>query len=87
LQENPVDEKMIAGIRKDIASRLHISEEDAAFLAFTGEAVNTTYKLGDERIKILFKDGSVKDISQVNSPLIHQTLSTPVKKFYFCALA
>lgn len=87
VQEEPVDENFIAGIRKDIASRLNISEEDATFLAFTGEAVNTTYKLGDERIKILFKDGSVKDISQVNSPLIHQTLSTPVKKFYFCALA
>jgi uncharacterized protein len=43
--------------------------------------------VGNERINIAFKDGSVRQISQVDNPLIHQTLSTPVKKFYFCSMA
>jgi UDP-3-O-[3-hydroxymyristoyl] glucosamine N-acyltransferase len=38
----------------------------------------------DERINILFKDGSVKDISQIDNALIHQQLSGPVKKYYIC---
>ncbi len=87
LQVEPVEEAELAARRTLLANRLSISEEAASFLAFTGEAVNTTYKLGYERINILLKDGSVKDISKVDNPLIHQTLSTPVKKFYFCTMA
>lgn len=87
LQADPVNEAEVQERRVAVARRLHIAEEDAGYLVFTGEAVNTTYQLGDERIKVLFKDGSVKDISKVDNPLIHQTLSTPVKKNYFCTMA
>ncbi len=87
LQAEPIPEENIEKIQKKIAAHLHISFEDAGYLAFTGEAINTTYKLADEHINILFKDGSVKEISKVDNPLIHQTLSTPVKKFYICQLS
>jgi hypothetical protein len=53
---------------------------------FTGQAVNTTYNPLDEKINILFKDSSVKDISQVDNALIQQTLASTVKKFYICYL-
>jgi len=72
--------------RKKIAGELNISFDEAAYFVFTGEAVNTTYTLGDEHINILFKDDRVKDISAIDNPLIHQTLSVPMKKFYICEL-
>jgi hypothetical protein len=53
---------------------------------FTGEAANTTYNPLDEHIKVLFKNGNVVDISQVDNALIHQQLSAPVKKYYLCYL-
>lgn len=69
------------------ASRaLGVSFEDARYFVFTGQAVNTTYNPKDEMINILFKDGSVKDISQVDNALIQQTLASTVKKFYICHL-
>ena len=86
LQGNPFEEKTVTGLKKEVAVRLGISLEEAGYLIFTGEAMNTTYDPSDERINILFKDGSVKDISKVDNALIHQTLSTPVKKFYICYL-
>ncbi len=70
--------------REAIAKQLSVSQEDANFLVFTGEAENSLYNPNNERINILFKNGDVKDISQVDSPLIHQNLSHPVKKFYIC---
>ena len=70
--------------RQAIANSLSISQEDANFLVFTGEAENSLYNPNNERINILFKNGEVRDISQVDSPLIHQNLSHPVKKFYIC---
>lgn len=84
LQSDPITVKELQEKRKATADLLELSQEDAAFLVFTGEAENSLYNPDHERIRILFKDGSVKDISQVDSPLIHQNLSQPVKKFYIC---
>jgi hypothetical protein len=77
---------MVATLRSDVAQRLRISEEEAAYFVFTGEAVNTTYNLFDEHIKVLFKDKVITDISQVDNALIHQQLSSPIKKYYLCYL-
>jgi len=61
-----------------------ISEQEAGYLVFTGETEIRTYSNDDEHINILFKDGSVKDISAVDNALINQTLFGTVKKFYIC---
>ena len=68
-------------------NRFGIDAKDIHYLCFTGEATNTLYQTRDERINILFKDGSVTDISQIDNALIHQNLSAPVKKFYICLLS
>ena len=86
LQSEAFDENEVEVKKQKLAEGLGISLEEARYFAFTGEASNTTYRLADEHINILFKDGSVKDIAGVDNPLIHQTLSMPVKKFYFCFL-
>ncbi len=84
LQEQPVSQDELLEKKQEVAAQLAITLEDAAFLVFTGEAENSLYNPNNERINILFKDGRVRDISQVDSPLIHQNLSQPVKKFYIC---
>jgi HD superfamily phosphohydrolase len=84
LQAEPFDKKILLEKKREVMDRLSITEEEADYLVFTGEATNTTYDPGDERINILFKDGSVKDISQIDNALIHQQLSGPVKKYYIC---
>jgi uncharacterized protein len=81
----PFDENYVEELRSGVSRTLSIGAAEAKYFVFTGEAVNTTYNLVDERINILFKNGSVRDISQVDNALIHQTLSSPVKKFYLCA--
>ena len=84
LQAEPFDEKGVQEKKCKVAGRLQITEEEAAYFVFTGEAINTTYDPGDERINILFKDGSIRDISQIDNALIHQQLAGPVKKYYIC---
>jgi hypothetical protein len=84
LQNDPITMEEVLEKREEIANELSVSQEDANFLVFTGEAENSLYNPNNERINILFKDGDVRDISQVDSPLIHQNLSHPVKKFYIC---
>ncbi|HYK44337.1 MAG TPA: HD domain-containing protein [Parafilimonas sp.] len=86
LQTLPFDDEEVQLKRQEIARQFNVPIEEAAYFAFTGEAVNTTYQLADERINIVSKDGTIRDISQVDDPLIHKTLSMPVKKFYICYL-
>jgi hypothetical protein len=84
LQTEPIPESEYGRIRHEIRSRWEIDDTDAGFLVFTGEAENSLYNPFDERINILYKDGSIRDISQVDNALIHQKLAEPVKKFYIC---
>jgi HD superfamily phosphohydrolase len=84
LQAEPFPGSFVTEKKLEIMNRLNIAEPDIGYFVFTGEAINTTYDLKDEHIKILFKDGSVKDISKVDNALIHQHINTPVKKHYIC---
>jgi uncharacterized protein len=86
LQTNAFDENEIEEKTKQVAAAMNVSLQEAGYFIFTGEAMNTTYTLQDERINIISKNGTVRDISQVDDPLIHKTLSMPVKKFYICQL-
>ncbi len=84
LQAEPIDPELVKAKTAEVMQQLGISEAEAAYFVFTGEACNTTYNPGDERINILFKDGTIKDISKVDNALIQQTLSDTVKKHYIC---
>jgi uncharacterized protein len=86
LQNDEFEESDVNEKKKELMRRFSLSNEEAGYFVFTGEAINTTYNPDDERINILFKDGSVKDISNVDNALIHQHLSSPVKKQYICYL-
>jgi hypothetical protein len=86
LQAEPYDSAAITELRTEVARKLDISEQEAAYFVFTGEAINTTYNPYDEHIRVLYKDGTVTDISKVDNALIHQQLSSPVKKYYLCYL-
>ena len=82
----PVDEKILAEKKQEVITKLNIDEQDAGWLAFTGEASSSTYNFEDEHIHILFKDNSVKDISEVDDALINENLKGKVKKYYICYL-
>jgi uncharacterized protein len=84
IQSEPIPDEELAAARQNVMETLQLNETEAAYLAFTGEAENRTYNPYDEKINILFKNGTVKDISAVDNALIQHNLSSPVKKFYIC---
>lgn len=86
LQAEPFPQEFIREKEEQVMEKFGISREDLPYCCFTGEASNTLYQTHDERINILFKDGTVKDISRIENALIHQNLSEQVKKFYICLL-
>jgi uncharacterized protein len=81
---NPVDDKLLPGKISETCIKLNLNEEEASWLVFTGEVISNTYDPEKEHIHILFKDGTVKDISEVDNALINQNLMGKVKKYYIC---
>jgi HD superfamily phosphohydrolase len=86
LQAEPFQKSFVAELRNDVSRSLKITYEESRYFVFEGQAENTTYDPSDERIDILFRDGTIKDISQVDNALIHHNLASTVKKFYICYL-
>ncbi len=86
IQAEPFNKDFVKAKEKEASEKFGIGLASIHYLCFTGEATNTLYQTVDERINILFRDQTVKDISQVDNALIHQNLSAPVKKNYICLL-
>lgn len=84
LAAEPFEKALLEEKTREALQATGLSGKEAHYLVFTGETTNTTYDPADERINILFKDGTVKDISRVDNALIHQHLNIPVKKYYIC---
>ena len=80
----PVAEDIFLKKRAEIAGLFGVSEADAEWLVFTGSASSSTYDFDNKQIKILFKEGSIKDISQVDDALINESLRRDIKKYYIC---
>src|ERR1700750_3254093 len=86
LQAEPFPAEFIREKEAQTMEKFGIDAADLPYLCFTGEATNTLYQTRDEMINILFRDGTVTDISRVENALIDQKLSAQVKKFYICLL-
>ncbi|MEO7446598.1 MAG: HD domain-containing protein [Ferruginibacter sp.] len=80
----PVKEGLLQKMLETASGKLNLSAEEASWLVFTGLASSSTYNFENEHIQILFKDGSVKDISEVDHALINENLRGKVEKYYIC---
>jgi HD superfamily phosphohydrolase len=78
------DDAALLEKRASISNLLGINEEDAKWLVYAGEVANSTYNFDENPIKILYKDGNIKNISEVDDALINETMRSNIKKYYIC---
>jgi ribosomal protein S12 len=64
--------------------QLSLTSEEVKYFVFNGIAENRMYNPGNEHINILYKDGAVKDISEIEYGIIQKAIDSPVRKFYLC---
>lgn len=72
-------------IKHDLLAAGQYSEEELGYFLLHGHTGNDTYNY-DEQINILFKDGSVKDITEIDNALITTELAKPVKKNFLAII-
>ncbi len=70
--------------KEELQKKYNFSPEELDYYVCTGTTSNDTYNIADERITIAYKDGSTKDISKIDNPIVNQALAMPVHKNYIC---
>lgn len=80
----PIEPGLLKQKVKESATNLKIDQADIDWLVFSGEITSNTYTTHEDHINVLFKDGTVRDISKVDNALINENLMSKVKKYYIC---
>jgi HD superfamily phosphohydrolase len=86
ISEQPFDEERAEVLQKRFAEKYHISQQEAACFISSDNLSTDMYSEKDDSIDILYKDGSVKDISRASDMLNIELLSKKVVKYYFAYL-
>ena len=84
LQKEEFDEKLLEGLYKKVMEEYKIPVDQASYFVFTEMVSNYAYDPDDHSIQILYKDGSLRDISEASDILNTSVLSKTVKKYCLC---
>lgn len=83
LEEEP-SEAYISEIRSNISQNLGISYDDTRYMFNLSTIQKDMYNTEDDSISILYKDGTIKDISEASELLNVSLLSKKIRKYYLC---
>ena len=83
--EEMVEKTRIETIAKAISAQMEISIDDAKRYMMSMNAISKDmYNVEDDTIAILYKDGTIRDISEASELLNVQLLSKKIRKYYLC---
>jgi len=84
LQNDPFSKEQILTIKKEVRSNFKLNDSEVNYFVYSGEISNQAYDSTKNTIKLLFKNGEVKDVIEASDHLNIQALSKPVFKYYMC---
>ncbi len=82
MSREPIDANRINQEKEQAAQKLGIDINDADYVVRTGQVSSKTYKIGVDRINIIFRDRSVKDISEASDMMRLETLGNADRRHY-----
>lgn len=82
--DHPVDEQKIETLKNNICKSYSLSPEEAEYFVISDQAHNSAYNPSHDRINILFRDGAVKNYSDVSDQINSAVLSKTIIKHFVC---
>ena len=80
----PIGEDRIKELTLQISQQLGITLSEANYFVSTPSIEKNMYDPADDRIDIIYKDGTIKNIAEASDMLNISLLSKKVKKYYLC---
>ncbi len=84
ITNEPADENAITALTEKAIKKYGITPHEAQYFVFKDIILNHAYKIGDGFIRILMKDGSIKDITAASDNSNLEALAKIVKKHVLC---
>ncbi|NEW78146.1 MAG: HD domain-containing protein [Gelidibacter sp.] len=84
LQNEPFTENQLSTIKQKVKEKFHYSDTELDYFVFHGEICNQAYDSTKNNIQIIYKNGTLKDVTEASDHLNIQALSNPVYKYYIC---
>ena len=84
IQNTKITQNEIEAIKKDVNTSLKLSSKELEYFVYYGEISNQAYDATKNNIRILYKNGTVKDVTEASDHLNIRALSKPVYKYFFC---
>ncbi len=82
--EEPPTEERINELQEKIAHSVGIDIKDTCYLMSLNIIQKDMYSVDDDSIDILYKDGTIKDVSKASEILNVALLSKKIRKYYLC---
>ncbi|MBQ9533974.1 MAG: HD domain-containing protein [Prevotella sp.] len=84
VREEPLSDDEREKLQETLARHFDVSKEEARYLFSENRIQKDMYDPDDDHIDILFKDGTVKDISEASELFNISLLSKKIRKYYLC---
>ncbi|MBP5799512.1 MAG: HD domain-containing protein [Prevotella sp.] len=84
VHEEPIPKERIEALKRNISQNMGIAYEDADYMISQNTISKDMYNVDDDSIAILYKDGTIRDISEASELLNVQLLSKKIRKYYLC---
>ena len=84
LEDAPLAISKLSEIKKNISEKYALGEEEIDYFFISGEITNSTYKLNDSDINIIYKDKSIADLISSADKSTISALTKNVKKYFYC---
>lgn len=84
IQNKPFDKELVEDIKSQTMLKLNLKRDEVDYFVIVDQTSNFTYKIGTDKIGILYKDGRVEDIAEASDQLNISLLSKPTTKYFLC---
>ena len=84
ISNTPFEKDIVKQVSKRIQGVLNLNEEEASYFIISDSVTNNAYKPGEDKINLLYRDGTMIDIADAADQLNISVLSNTVEKFFMC---
>ncbi len=84
IQSRSFYKEEVEKIKAEVKTKLNLKDADLSYFVIEGKLVNNAYNSISDKINLLYKDGSIRDIAKAADTLNISAMSEPVEKHYVC---
>ena len=84
LQNKKFEKSYVSVFTDKVKKQLHISDKEIHYFVFQDNIINNAYNPKMDKINILLKNNTIRDITNAVDTFNIKALATPVKKWFLC---